>query len=83
MILKIIAIFFLIKEISPPMQVCYPLIDTILDGLNPKEDLEDFCDLTNYTDVLCCTERSTFEVIKCMLKDSTNSTFMFCYFRAF
>ncbi|XP_046440073.1 protein fuzzy homolog [Daphnia pulex] len=64
-----------IERLKKDLKVCYPLIDTILDGLSPKEDLEDFCDLTNYTDVLCCTERSTFEGILNCFAESVGTVF--------
>nr|SVE77043.1 EOG090X07E6 [Daphnia lumholtzi] len=64
-----------IERLKKDLKVCYPLIDTILDGLNPKEDLEEFCDLTNYTDVLSCSERSTFEGILNCFAESVGTVF--------
>lgn len=43
-------------------QVCFPMIDTILDGLNPRDDWDDFCDITNCIDAISCPEHQTFEV---------------------
>nr|SVE73598.1 EOG090X07E6 [Daphnia atkinsoni] len=64
-----------IERLKKDLKVCYPSIDTILDGLNPKEDLEEFCDLTGYTDVLSCTERSTFEGILNCFAESVGTVF--------
>nr|SVE91179.1 EOG090X07E6 [Daphnia sinensis] len=64
-----------IERLKKDLKVCYPLIDTILDGLNPKEDLEEFCDLTDYTDVLSCPERSTFEGILNCFAESVGTVF--------
>nr|SVE80765.1 EOG090X07E6 [Daphnia magna] len=64
-----------IERLKKDLKVCYPLIDTILDGLNPKEDLEEFCDLTDYTDVLSCSERSTFEGILNCFAESVGTVF--------
>ena len=49
-------------------QVCFPTIDTILDGLSPREQWDDFCDITNCTDIFCCTERQTFEAFSRWIK---------------
>ena len=43
-------------------QMCFPLIDTILDTLSPGEHWDYFCDLTYGSDVVGCTDRQTFEV---------------------
>nr|SVE70465.1 EOG090X07E6 [Daphnia similis]SVE71720.1 EOG090X07E6 [Daphnia similis] len=64
-----------IERLKKDLKVCYPLIDTILDGLNPKEDSEEFCDLTDYTDVLSCSERSTFEGILNCFAESVGTVF--------
>nr|CAG4637060.1 EOG090X07E6 [Ceriodaphnia reticulata]SVE72977.1 EOG090X07E6 [Ceriodaphnia reticulata] len=64
-----------IERLKKDLKVCYPLIDTILDGLNPREDWEDFCDLTSYTDVLCSSERHTFEGILNCFSESVGTVF--------
>nr|CAG4651027.1 EOG090X07E6 [Simocephalus serrulatus]SVE94279.1 EOG090X07E6 [Simocephalus serrulatus] len=64
-----------IERLKKDLKVCYPLIDTILDGLNPREDWEDFCDLTKCTDVLCCSERQTFEGILNCFSESVGTVF--------
>nr|SVE75166.1 EOG090X07E6 [Daphnia dolichocephala] len=64
-----------IERLKKDLKVCYPLIDTILDGLNPKEDFEEFCGLTDCTDVLSCPERSTFEGILNCFAESVGTVF--------
>ena len=54
--------FILEKWCDFVLQLCYPLIDKILDSLNPQEDWDNFCDITNCSDILSCSERPTLKV---------------------
>jgi len=64
-----------IERVKKDLKVCYPLIDTILDSLNPKEDWDNFCDITSCSDVLSCPERPALEGILNCFTESVGTVF--------
>nr|CAG4646306.1 EOG090X07E6 [Macrothrix elegans] len=64
-----------IERLKKDLRICYPLIDTVLDSLNPREDWEDFCDLTQCTDMFSCPEKPTFEGILNCFAESVGTVF--------
>jgi len=64
-----------IERMKKDLKLCYPLIDKILDSLNPQEDWDNFCDITNCSDILSCSERPTLKAILNSFTESVGTVF--------
>nr|CAG4642556.1 EOG090X07E6 [Evadne anonyx] len=64
-----------VERTKKDLKLCYPLIDKILDSLNPQEDWDNFCDITNCSDVLSCPERLTLKTTLNSFTESVGTVF--------
>nr|CAG4644008.1 EOG090X07E6 [Lepidurus arcticus] len=64
-----------VERLKRDLKASYPLIDKLLDSLQPEETWDHFCDLTDSVDCLFCPEKATFEGILQCFTESVGTVF--------